>query len=114
MLNEREWVCSTDFQANYIPEFRSLIAHMKKHEGYAVLSEPCLGKCGKVHTSKGLKRWQLVAKTLYGMPIKISPVFNPSSVCCYSFQVFKIHAHNCKLKDQPEFKKEINNQPTLL
>lgn len=66
MLSKREWVCSTQFQENYLPEFRSLIARMRKHEGYLIVDEPCLGRCGKVHKSKGLKRWQWVRKNLNG------------------------------------------------
>ena len=60
LMRKEEWICSATFHSNFIPEFRSLIAHMRKHEGYQIIDEPCLGKCGKAHTSKGLKRWKLV------------------------------------------------------
>jgi hypothetical protein len=62
MLEEKEWVCSTDFHANFLPEFRSIIAHLRKHEGVGIIDEPCLGRCGKKHDSKGLKRWKLTEK----------------------------------------------------
>ena len=81
ILKNNEWVCSTDFQANYVPEFRSLISHLNKHEGFVITDELCLGKCGKKHESRGLKRWKLVSM--------------PDGKCCVSFGIFGSHARDC-------------------
>lgn len=71
LLKSKEWVCTTEFQQMYIPEFRSLIARMRKHEGFHIIDEPCLGKCGKQHNSKALNRWKLVFEPA-GHNIKIT------------------------------------------
>lgn len=91
LLSDNEWVCSTKFQENYIPEFRSLIAHMRKHEGYQIISEPCLSRCGKQHNSKGLKRWKLMGTPVMGYtPPKIIRSDNCArDYKCYHFRTFK-------------------------
>lgn len=87
MLNEQEWVCSTDFQANYIPEFRSLISHLNKYEGFVIIDELCLGQCGKNHTSKGLKRWKMLTKPAYFG--KTEHPCSPNRPC-FSYKTFKV------------------------
>lgn len=85
LLTQNSWVCSTTFQERYIPEFRSLIAHMRKHEGYKIIDEPCLGKCGKNHKSKGLKRWKMVLSD----QIKYSKEYNTTRPCnCNHYHLF--------------------------
>lgn len=70
MLSKQEWVCSTYFQASYLPEFRSLISRLNKYEGYLIIGEPCLSRCGKIHKSTKLKRWQWVRYNFNGVPVE--------------------------------------------
>lgn len=54
MLRQKIWVCSTEFQKAYIPEFRSRLSELKK-EGYYIVSQPC-----KRHVHKGqINEWRL-------------------------------------------------------
>lgn len=113
-LRSSDWVCSTYFQENFIPEFRSEIARMRKHEGYGIIDEACLGKCGKAHNSKGLKRWKLVSEPHQNIPlltrsnerktesryqgkevVKSFPSGGKSGECCASQKYFQVCSKEC-------------------
>lgn len=120
LMRKNEWICSTEFQSAYLPEFRSLIARMRKHEGYQIIDESCLGRCGKSHNSKGLKRWKLVSEPdqnggtfiasnerksaqigNYSTQVKSFPSGGKSGECCASSTYYRdkqnnpIHSRDC-------------------
>ena len=60
LLNKSEWVCGTEFQQNYIPEYRTRINEIRK-DGFIVEARRCAQ-----HTHKGImQEWGLrLAETL--------------------------------------------------
>lgn len=106
LLNENEYVCSSTFHANYIAEFRSLISALNKYEGYNITGEPCLGKCGVKHTSKGLKRWRMETRGLK-MDYMVKDEIRKEFCCMANWNAPNSHAPNCyKIKEKP--KEKIN------